>query len=87
MGLVCDWIYCQACLRYGICWTDKGAGHLCSWRAWASNSNVCVTSMHVRHSIAAQALKENQRLKEEVAEEHQRKQVAVDYLLGVTETH
>lgn len=31
-----------------------------------------------------QALKENQRLKEEVAEEHQRKQVAVDYLLGVT---
>jgi hypothetical protein len=43
--------------------------------------------MHVRHSIAAQALKENQRLKEEVAEEHQRKQVAVDYLLGVTETH
>ncbi|KAL0028167.1 hypothetical protein WJX77_011739 [Trebouxia sp. C0004] len=33
-----------------------------------------------------QALKENQRLKEEVAEEHQRKQVAVDFLLGVT-TH
>ncbi|KAA6421519.1 MAG: hypothetical protein FRX49_08463 [Trebouxia sp. A1-2] len=33
-----------------------------------------------------QALKENQRLKEEVNEQHQRKQVAVDYLLGVT-TH
>jgi len=47
---------------------------------------VCVTNMHVRHSMVAQALKENQRLKEEVAEEHQRKQVAVDYLLGVT-TH
>ena len=45
---------------------------------------VCAASMHVRHSTAAQALKENQRLKEEVAEEHQRKQVAVDYLLGVT---
>jgi len=47
---------------------------------------VCVAYTHIRQLIAAQALKENQRLKEEVAEEHQRKQVAVDYLLGVT-TH
>ena len=31
-----------------------------------------------------QALKENQRLKDEVAEEHQRRQIAVDYLLGAT---
>lgn len=33
-----------------------------------------------------QALKENQRLKEEVAEEHQRRQTAVDFLLGVNQT-
>ena len=38
------------------------------------------------HQLAMQALRENQRLKEEVAEEHQRRQTAVDFLLGAHHT-
>ncbi len=76
------------CCKYASC------SNVCC--KYASCSSVRVANMHVRQcvcgkyackaSTSAQALKENQRLKEEVAEEHQRKQVAVDYLLGVT-TH